>query len=57
MGAENDTDFLNSGFPMWAAGGVGVFAAYRAYMVSILLQNRDTHILVPPHLLLAALLL
>eukprot|EP00752_Nemacystus_decipiens_P003516 g3244.t1 len=32
MGAGNDADFLNSDFPMWAAGGVGVFAVYRAFV-------------------------
>ena len=35
MGAGNGTDFLNSDFPIWAAGGVGVFAVYRAYVVSV----------------------
>lgn len=38
MGAGNDTDFLNSDFPMWAAGGVCAFAVYRAYMVRISLN-------------------
>lgn len=40
MGAGNGTDFLNSDFPMWAAGGVAAFAVYRAFVVSILLQKQ-----------------
>eukprot|EP00903_Cladosiphon_okamuranus_P014112 g13117.t1 len=32
MGVGNGVDFLNSDFPMWAAGGVALFAAYRAYV-------------------------
>lgn len=34
MGAEYGTDFLNSDFPMYAAGGVAIFCVYRAYVVS-----------------------
>jgi len=34
MGADNGTDFLNSDFPMYAAGGVAFFCGYRAYVVS-----------------------
>lgn len=29
------TDFLDSDFPMYAAGAVGVFVAYRAFLVSL----------------------
>lgn len=35
MGAGNDTDFLNSDFPMYAAGGVALFIIYRAFVVSL----------------------
>lgn len=33
MGAEKD--FLNSDFPMYAAGGVALYAVYRAYVVGV----------------------
>ncbi|CBJ26224.1 expressed unknown protein [Ectocarpus siliculosus] len=32
MGARNETDFLNSDFPMYAAGGVTLFIIYRAFV-------------------------
>lgn len=40
MGAGNGTDFLNSDFPMWAAGGVATFAIYRAFVVRVLLLQK-----------------
>lgn len=36
MGAGNDTDFLNSDFPMYAAGGVTLFIIHRAFVVSFI---------------------
>lgn len=34
MGSGNGNDFLNSDFPMYAAAGVCLFGAYRAFVVS-----------------------
>lgn len=36
MGAVAGTDFLNSDFPMYAAGAVVVAILYRAYVVSLI---------------------
>ncbi len=41
MGADNGTDFLNSDFPMYAAGGVVIFCGYRAYVVSLPVKKSE----------------
>lgn len=43
MSVESEKDFLNSGFPIYAAIAVSLFVLYRVYVVSLLEPSCDPY--------------